>query len=333
MINSEPLVSVIIPVFCHEKFIATTLDSIINQTYKNWELLVVDDCSTDKSWEIIQEYVKKDSRISAFRNEKNIGLVPNWKFLIDNSKGEYIAFLEGDDVFYDNNLKKKVDILLNNTRIKMVYSEMDIISENNEVIVKHYYKSKNRKFFKKEVVGPEKFLYSKHHITNSYSQILVRKKTLLHIGYPRSLDPSEKVFLPSDWDFSFRICTKNSIYFITEPLIGYRKHSNNNSYNTPKNYAHMQLLLNEYEKVYKSNKKVLKAIKYKRGRSLYSLIIFFLEGGDKKNLFSYLRIYFLNFPFNILRDYDLTIKLFLRICLPNKFNIHIKKNYYSPKNK
>ena len=72
-INNSPLVSVIVPVYNAEKFIKGTIKTVIDQTYENWELLLVDDCSTDKSVKIIKEYLQKDKRIKLFSNPKNSG--------------------------------------------------------------------------------------------------------------------------------------------------------------------------------------------------------------------------------------------------------------------
>jgi len=324
--NSNPLVSIITPVYNHEKFIGDTINSIINQTYQNWEMLVVDDCSTDRSWEIIQEYAGKDSRIKAFRNTENKGLIPNWKFLIDNSKGEYIAFLEGDDIFYKNNLAKKIEIFEKFPDVGMVYCNFNVISENGEVIIKNHKLFQRVRVYKNEYIEPSEYLGSKYHLINSYSQVMIKRLVIKKTGYPRTFCPLEKIFLPSDWDFNFRISTENKIYYIEDILFGYRKHSSNSSYDAITAYRHMSFVLDDYRKKFIKNSEVIKAIQYKQCRYIYSKIIYYLENRNKKmawnEFFSYIKynIYY--------KDLDLNIKLICRLFFPNILNLYIKKFYY-----
>lgn len=322
------LVSVIVPVYNHEKFIGVTIESVLFQTYKNWELLIVDDCSTDGSWRIIQEYAKKDSRIKAFRNEENKGLIPNWKFLIDNSGGEYIAFLEGDDFFYESNLKRKLEVFEKYSDLGMAYCNFDVVNENGEMVIKDYRSFQNVRVYKNERISPSEYLSSKHHLVNSYGQVMIRRSILKKVGYPRTLDPSEKVFLPSDWDFNFRVSTQSRVYYLEEVLFAYRRHSSNNSYDAIKAYKHISLLLAEYEKNFRENKGVIAAIRYKRGRYIYSKALYYLENGKKRDARRECLNYFKNLRFAALMDFDLNVKLIIRMFLPNFINVYIRKTYY-----
>ncbi|MDQ5901902.1 MAG: hypothetical protein QG606_118 [Patescibacteria group bacterium] len=322
------LVSVIVPVYNHEKFIGVTIESVLFQTYKNWELLIVDDCSTDGSWGIIQEYAKKDSRIRAFRNDENKGLIPNWKFLIDTSRGEYIAFLEGDDFFYENNLKRKLEVFEKYSDLGMVYCNFDVVNEKGEMVTRDYRSFQNVRVYKNECISPSEYLSSKHHLINSYGQVMIRKYILKKVGYPRTLDPSEKVFLPSDWDFNFRVSTQNKVYYLEEVLFAYRRHSNNNSYDAVKAYKHISLLLAEYEKNFRENKGVITAIRYKRGRYTYSKALYYLENGEKGDARRECFNYFKNLQFASLMDFDLNVKLIIRMFLPNFINVYIRRTYY-----
>ena len=92
-----PLISVIIPVYNVEKYLRECLDSVINQTYKNLEIICVNDCSTDSSPEILEEYAKKDRRIIIKKNPKNIGLGLTRNEGIKIASGEYIHCLDSDD--------------------------------------------------------------------------------------------------------------------------------------------------------------------------------------------------------------------------------------------
>lgn len=322
------LVSVIVPVYNHEKFIGVTIESVLSQTYENWELLVIDDCSTDGSWGIIQKYAGRDSRIKAFRNNENKGLIPNWKFLIDTSRGEYIAFLEGDDFFYENNLKRKLEVFEKYSDLGMVYCNFDVVNENGEMVTKDYRSFQNVRVYKNEFIRPSEYLSSKHHLINSYGQVMIRKSIIKKVGYPRTLDPAEKVFLPSDWDFNFRVSTQNKVYYLEEILFAYRRHSNNNSYDAVKAYKHISLLLAEYEKNFCTNKGVIAAIRYKRGRYIYSKALYYLENGKKSDARRECLAYFKNLQFASLMDFDLNVKLITRMFFPNFINVYIRKTYY-----
>jgi glycosyltransferase involved in cell wall biosynthesis len=330
--NSNQLISIIIPVYNHEKFIRSTIESVISQTYNNWELLVVDDCSTDSSWKIIQEYEKKDSRIKAFKNEENKGLTYNWKFLIDNAKGEFLAFLEGDDFFYKENIKEKMEVFDKYPDLGMVYCNFSVIDEKGNIIINNYNNFQNIRVYKNELIKPSEYLSSKYHLINSYGQIMVRKNVCNKVGYPRTLDDTEKVFLPSDWDFNFRISTQNKIFFINKILFAYRKHLNNCSHDALKAYKHISLLLDEYEIKFADNEEVKKAIHYKRGRYVYSKVMFYLEQGKKKYAWKEFLFYMKNFKNNFFDDFDLNIKLIIRLFLPNNLNSYIRKRYYHQNN-
>lgn len=103
------LVSVITPVYNSEKFLKDTIESVISQTYWNWELILVNDKSTDNSEKIIEEYLKKDTRIKYIKNEKNIGPALTRNEALKKAIGKYIAFLDSDDVW----LPKKLEVQIN----------------------------------------------------------------------------------------------------------------------------------------------------------------------------------------------------------------------------
>jgi glycosyltransferase involved in cell wall biosynthesis len=99
------LVSIITPVYNAEKFIAETIASVRNQTFQNWELILVDDCSSDNSLGIIQAFASEDSRIKAIQLKKNAGPAVSRNTAIRIAKGRYLAFLDADDIWFDYHLK------------------------------------------------------------------------------------------------------------------------------------------------------------------------------------------------------------------------------------
>ena len=110
----EGLVSIVTPVYNAERFIKETIDSVIAQTYKNWEMILVDDCSSDSSAEIIDEYVKSDSRIKYMKNAENSGAAVSRNAGIEAAEGQYIAFVDSDDVWESEKLEKQLEFMKEN---------------------------------------------------------------------------------------------------------------------------------------------------------------------------------------------------------------------------
>lgn len=122
------LVSIIIPTYNTEKFIGDTLQSVQNQTYKNWEMILVDDASTDKTVSVIEEFAKKDSRIKLFKLEKNSGNGFARNIAVEKSIGKYIAYLDADDLWFSNKLEKQIGFLKANN-LHFTFSFYDCIDE------------------------------------------------------------------------------------------------------------------------------------------------------------------------------------------------------------
>ena len=134
---NPPLVSVIMSVYNGEKYLVQAIDSILNQTYQNFEFIIIDDCSTDNSSHILQEYAQKDSRIKIIKKEKNIGIkgfIENLNLGISIAEGKYIARMDADDISLPERFQKQVIFLENNPKISMVGAQIDFINEKNEII-------------------------------------------------------------------------------------------------------------------------------------------------------------------------------------------------------
>ena len=134
------LISIITPAYNAEKYISETIDSVLKQTYVNWELIIIDDCSTDSTSEIVQNYQKKDDRIKYYRLANNSGAAatPRNKG-IEISRGEYIAFLDSDDLWLAEKLEKQIESLkLTNT--DLIYTYTAYLLPNKD---KMFYKTRN----------------------------------------------------------------------------------------------------------------------------------------------------------------------------------------------
>ncbi|WP_249869266.1 glycosyltransferase family 2 protein [Oceanobacillus saliphilus] len=107
----NPLISVITPSYNAEKFIGYTIESVLNQTYSNWEMVIVDDCSTDNTTSIVKEYMERDKRIKLFVLEENSGSAVARNTAMENAKGQYIAFLDSDDLWLPEKLEKQLSFM------------------------------------------------------------------------------------------------------------------------------------------------------------------------------------------------------------------------------
>lgn len=126
---NEPLVSIITPLYNCEKYIEETIQSVINQTYENWEMIIVDDCSKDKGVEIVEKYQRLDNRIKLYKNEINLGGAGTRNKCIEKAKGKYIAFLDSDDLWKKEKLEKQISFMKKNNYL-FSYTKYERISED-----------------------------------------------------------------------------------------------------------------------------------------------------------------------------------------------------------
>ena len=128
-----PLVSVVIPNFNNELHLAECIESVIAQSYKSIEIIVVDDCSTDDTWNIIQEY--QDPRINSWQNNVNIGEYSNRNKILDFAKGKYILYVDGDDILYKNTLRNLSEYILEFPECGIVFG---VLTPTNPFVVLPY---------------------------------------------------------------------------------------------------------------------------------------------------------------------------------------------------
>jgi glycosyltransferase involved in cell wall biosynthesis len=153
---TNPLVSIITPTYNHEKFIAECIESVLAQTFPGWEMIIIDDASTDNTPYIIEKYVKNEPRIKFIRHNTNWGmyrLANTYNQALELSQGVYIAILEGDDFWPLNKISIQLP-LFNDDEAVLTYGKCWIISPNSErnfvSPLKNYYRNKNQLF--KELV-------------------------------------------------------------------------------------------------------------------------------------------------------------------------------------
>lgn len=134
MTRENSLISILMPAYNAEKYIGEAIQCILNQTYTNWEFLIADDASTDNTSEIIKQYVSKNNRIQFYQNETNIGYLKTWNNLIKIAKGDFITFLDADDLCTSDRIFNLFNYLQNNPDVKIVGSNIDLISEEGQRI-------------------------------------------------------------------------------------------------------------------------------------------------------------------------------------------------------
>lgn len=145
-----PLVSIITPVYNSEKYIGETIKSVLLQTYTKWEMLIVDDGSTDNTEKVIQGF--NDSRITYYKLEENSGAAIARNYALEKAKGRFIAFLDADDMWKNNKLEKQLFFMQNNN-IGFSFTGYEIIREKSNKVVSVPLKLNYNQFMKNTVIG------------------------------------------------------------------------------------------------------------------------------------------------------------------------------------
>lgn len=154
-------VSVICPTFNCERFVLKTIESVLNQSYSNIELIVVDDHSSDKTVEIIKSI--SDKRIKLIVNEKNSGAAFSRNAALKEATGDYVAFLDGDDIWLDNKLSTQISFMINN-KYDFTYTDYELIDEDDKRLNIYYTGPKKvtyKKFLRIDYIGTSTVIYKK----------------------------------------------------------------------------------------------------------------------------------------------------------------------------
>ncbi len=140
ILKKEKLVSVLIPTYNVEKFIKLSINSIINQTYKNLEIIIIDDCSTDNTFNILEKMSLKDSRIKLFKNDNNLKICKTLNKAFSMSKGDYIVRMDGDDISKLDKIERQINYLEKNMDIGLVGVSIININEDGKEISRNKYR-------------------------------------------------------------------------------------------------------------------------------------------------------------------------------------------------
>lgn len=168
--------SIITPAYNCEKFISQTIESVLAQTYTNWEMIIVNDRSSDDTENIINEYVKKDSRIRLINLIENSGAAVARNKALENAKGRFIAFLDSDDRWKKNKLKKQLEFMIQN-KYGFTFTSYEYIKDENndkEKVFKVPYSLNYSQALKNTVIGCLTVIIDKN-IVDEFRMPLVRR--------------------------------------------------------------------------------------------------------------------------------------------------------------
>jgi len=211
-------ISIITASYNYAQYIEEAINSVISQSYQDWELIVVDDCSSDNSVEIIKSYCEKDSRIKLFQNDKNKGLKETILLALSHATGDWVSFLESDDVFSPDNLSKKVEIIEKNPEVKLIFNKVNFLWQGREKFQSGIFEKTQRDLAK--MTFPRN-MFKDFYINNrilTFSCVMVEANILKTANFNSPVDAL------LDWWLWIHLAYKNKFYYIDKELTSWRLH-------------------------------------------------------------------------------------------------------------
>jgi len=227
-LEKSPLVSIIIPNYNHSQYLTKRLKSVFNQTYVNFEVILLDDCSTDGSMELLMKYAKHPKVSNCIFNERNSGnTFAQWNRGISLAKGKYIWIAESDDYCEKDFLEKLIAVGIKYPEIALCYCQSHKVNSQNEVTGNWIDQTQNfmnspfyNDFKMKGIDFIEQFLIYKNVIPN-VSAVLFKKEAFIKI---HPLFFSQEMKYNADWFYYFLILSNSNIAFLSESLNYFRYH-------------------------------------------------------------------------------------------------------------
>ncbi len=216
--RNQPKVSVLMAVKNSEKFVGQTIQSVLDQTFTNFEFIILDDGSTDASTQIIKQYAEADSRIKAFYLTSSIGIPCGFKYTVEKGMGEYLARIDGDDFWEPSKLTKQVALLDEKPEIGASSTFVTVVDEQGEPLDNQasqgrlaHFNAQNR--------SHEEWLrtFVLEGSRSAHPSMMVRKSVVVTVGNYNPL-----LWQLNDFDLWLRILAKYPIEIIEEPLLNYR---------------------------------------------------------------------------------------------------------------
>ena len=212
-------IDILLATYNGEKYLRDQIDSILNQTYADFNLIISDDASTDDTVKILEEYKKKDSRITVYNQEENIGSTNNFEFLLTKVQNDYYMLSDQDDIWEKEKIEKSVK-KIKETNADLVFSDLAVVDENLNIINESFCKLKNIYSKIKKDVNYEA-LYLNNYVTGC---TILSKKEYINKILPI---PKDVKYLIHDYWIAIVVSQNGKLEFIDEPLVKYRQHGNN----------------------------------------------------------------------------------------------------------
>lgn len=212
------LISVIMASYNYEKFLAEAINSVIAQSFSDWELIIVDDGSSDNSIKLIEKFCAQDERIKLVihENHENKGLIETLKLGVSKAQGDWVAFLESDDMWEENCLQTRVESI-QNTAVECVFNDIKFIGEVPEKLSKLH--EKNRKFLNKKNWPCNMFYdFGIRNRIMTFSSVMIKKDCFKDFNWNC---PNNKLF---DWWLYIHIAYLNKFLYKDIPLSFWRIH-------------------------------------------------------------------------------------------------------------
>ena len=218
MKNSKPLVSVVMPVRNAGNFLMSAIDSILNQTYKNLELIIVDDASTDETSKILTSF--KDKQTKIFRNKKQLGVTKSANLAITKAKGNFIARMDADDIASPDRIAKQVDFLKKHKEVVAVGGQCEIINATGENIGTKTFPLTDSKI--------KKMIFSSVPLQQPTLMVARFRLPKNFIWYDENYSSAEEL------ELLFKLFKFGEVRNLKECLLKYRIHKGNTSLKNPK---------------------------------------------------------------------------------------------------
>lgn len=213
--KKKPLVSVVMPVYNAGEFLPEAVKSILSQTYRNFEFVIVDDASEDSSWQIIQNFARKHKQIKIHRNPQNLGVSETVKKAISLAKGEFLARMDADDIALPQRIEKQVDYLLNHKETVAIGGQCFLIDKNGGVI--------GEKTFPTSFSDIYKYIY-KFVPLQQPTLMIARNRLPKQFKYYRDgMDTAEEV------ELLFKLFQYGKVENLPDTVLMYRLHDKNTS--------------------------------------------------------------------------------------------------------
>lgn len=222
---SKPLVSIVFTSYNHKEYLKQALDSLVNQTYPNLEIIIVDDCSTDGSQEILKEYAHFPNIDLKLQTQNSGSYVKASNFGASFAKGEYILFAQCDDFAEADQVEVLLQVFENNPSVGVVFSKSNLVDENGAVFANDF--TGREKSFKKAVKENGLIKGSKMKEFLSFSCVIPNLSAALikHDLFKEINGLSDKYLVVADWEFWLDLTEKTDFYYVLRPLNYFRQHA------------------------------------------------------------------------------------------------------------